>query len=90
MTEEIAQKTAFKISSSSLIGLVLHISCFLDRLKDGPFSTEIFSDKENFIMNDYLLYSLIKDTCTFFEKTFTVYISDDEICNIMSFYKQKS
>jgi transcriptional regulatory protein LevR/MoxR-like ATPase len=90
MTEEIAKKTAFKISSSSLIGIVLHISCFLDRLKDGPFSTEIFSDKENFIMNDYLLYSLIKDTCTFFEKTFTVYISDDEICNIMSFYKQKS
>ncbi len=79
----------FKIATSVLIGIAMHLGCMVDRLKSGG-SIEPFKEKEPFIKENPRLYSLIEKECQELERQYQIKISDDEICHLMVYFNPKN
>ena len=75
-----------RITTNILIGIALHMACMIDRIKSGGIIEE-FENKESFIAENINLYRIIKNTCTALNTKYSIIISDDEICNLMKFFK---
>ncbi|USK29268.1 sigma 54-interacting transcriptional regulator [Bacillus sp. CMF21] len=72
------------LNHESLMGIVLHISCMLDRLrKNQPFVK--YPDKDAKINEHYLLYLKIRKALNKIEEAYQIVIPNDEVCFIMDF-----
>ncbi|MEG0308000.1 MAG: sigma 54-interacting transcriptional regulator [Clostridium sp.] len=77
-----------KISVEDLIGITLHISCMIDRLKSGEKIIE-YRDKNHYIDNNKGLYYIVKNSLFFIEEKYKINIMDDEVCYIMNIMKKR-
>ncbi|WP_309867453.1 sigma 54-interacting transcriptional regulator [Desmospora profundinema] len=75
-----------KIGSQDLIGVVLHISCMVDRLVTGN-SVARHKEKEAWIRGHPVLYHAVKTAMKPLEETYRIAVKDDEICYIMGFFQ---
>lgn len=75
-----------KTEIDKLIGVTLHISCMVDRLKEGDTLVE-YKDKEEYIEHNKTGYGIIKSAVAFLEDEYEIEISDDEICYLMNIFK---
>lgn len=77
-----------KIAIEDLIGITLHISCMIDRLKSGEKLIE-YRDKNQYIDNNKGLYYIVKNLLFFIEEKYKINIMDDEVCYIMNIIKKR-
>ena len=83
--QEIEARTQRKLLPDTLIGVLCHIGCLIDRLI-GNIAVEKFPDKDAYIRKNSKMYETIKTSCSRLEQKFKVLIPDDEICYIASFF----
>lgn len=74
-----------KLSCDVLVGVALHMSCMIDRLKIDSNIVE-YPNKEEYILQNKYLYSIIKGHLKPLEEKYQIKISEDEICYIMKFF----
>ncbi|WP_026695626.1 sigma-54-dependent transcriptional regulator [Peribacillus kribbensis] len=86
--EELHSSLNTQFNSHDLIGVVLHISCMVDRLAGRDFSVTC-KDKERIINEHYALYKSIKQSLHRIEHRYRIQITDDEICNMVHFFDFK-
>lgn len=73
------------VNIDSLMGIVLHISCMVDRLQQRlPLAN--FTNKEEHITMNYRLYMKTKQCLASLESHYQINIPDDEICYIMDIF----
>ncbi|MFC7394453.1 sigma 54-interacting transcriptional regulator [Scopulibacillus cellulosilyticus] len=68
-----------------LIGIVLHMSCMVDRLISGE-ETVVYEGKEAFLEKHRKLYTIIREALQSIEQKYMINISDDEVCYIIHFF----
>lgn len=83
--QELQNETNKYLNLASLMGIVLHISCMVDRLKLHQPLTH-FINKEEHINNHYRLFMKTKHCLTALEAAYDISIPDDEICYIMDIF----
>ncbi|TQI68101.1 transcriptional regulatory protein LevR [Clostridium sp. KNHs216] len=83
--QEIETRTQRRLLSDSLIGVLCHIGCLIDRLI-GKIAIEEFPGRDAYIKNNREIFEMIKTSCGRLEQKFKVRIPDDEICYIASFF----
>lgn len=80
--DELQECLDFHFNSRDLIGVVLHISCMIDRLVAKDYSVT-FKEKDKMIHEHYFLFKSIKESFYEIEKKYDIQIIDDEICSMM-------
>ncbi|AEE91781.1 PTS system transcriptional activator [Tepidanaerobacter acetatoxydans Re1] len=78
-----------KVDSNALIGIALHIACMIDKLRGGD-SVDEFFNREEYILQNYELYYIVKKSCESLNTKYDISILDDEICYIMTFFNYKT
>lgn len=76
-----------KIPTNILIGVTLHVACLIDRLKSGE-TTASYKGKDNYIKENMEFYKAVKNAVININNKYSINISDDDICRIISFFKQ--
>jgi Transcriptional antiterminator len=75
-----------KMDTNILIGVTFHLGCMLDRLKSMDSSIQKFDNKEEFILENNELYTVVKNATQFLNSRYSIVIPEDEICYIMTFF----
>ncbi|QLY79893.1 sigma 54-interacting transcriptional regulator [Clostridium intestinale] len=83
----IIESLRLKISTNILIGETFHVACMIDRLKSGG-STRPFKDKEIYIEKNEEFFRTIKNVTAMLNTKYSIKISDDDICRIVSFLNE--
>lgn len=84
----IQSKLNIKLPTNRLIGIILHIACMLERLKDEIVIDE-FKNKEQFIEENKDLYNLVRNETLVLNTEYGVEIVDDEVCYIATLFDKK-
>ncbi len=77
-----------KLSVDSLIGIVLHISCMVDRLKGGGVVVK-YCNAAQYITDNRQAYQSIRTALNYLEEKYQINITDNEICYVMNFFEIK-
>ncbi|MCM0649596.1 sigma 54-interacting transcriptional regulator [Clostridium swellfunianum] len=85
---QVEEDLNIKMDTDILIGTALHMGCMIDRLKAGGAIIEFENCKE-YIKQNPELYRVVKNACSQLNKKYGVYILEDEICYIMSYFDIK-
>jgi transcriptional regulatory protein LevR len=80
----IQTKLSISLSDEKTVGIILHLSFVIGRLKNGDTLTE-YQNKEKYISENVDLYTTIKENFAFLNKKYKIELSDDELCYIMNF-----
>lgn len=75
------------INTDQRLGLFLHLSCCLDRLRKGEPSLEN-KQKKTIIQRNKKLYACLREILLPLEETFSIQLSDDEIAYLMTNIKK--
>ena len=76
-------KLSIKLSDENLVGVILHLSFVIGRLRneDNPAT---YPMKDEYIYENTELYNIIKENLTFISNKYKIEIVDDEICYLMN------
>ncbi|MFV9510572.1 sigma 54-interacting transcriptional regulator [Tepidibacillus sp. LV47] len=85
---EIENNLGLKVNRDNLIGIALHMSVMVDRLKSEETIVE-YKDSQKYITNHQHLYVVVKNALKSLEQIYDIEIPDDEICYIMNFFDVK-
>lgn len=69
------------------IGIVLHVSCMVDRLMSGNPAAE-YQGKEQMIRSYPQLYQTIRSLLQPLEQAYGITVKDNEVCYIMNFFQE--
>jgi transcriptional regulatory protein LevR/transcriptional regulator with AAA-type ATPase domain len=86
---QIEEDLNIKMDTDILIGTTLHMGCMIDRLKAGGAIIE-FEGSREYINNNPELYRVVKNACSLLNKKYNIYILEDELCYIMSYFDIKN
>lgn len=81
-------KLGIKLSQEKLIGITLHISFVIGRLKNNDELTN-FPDKELYIEENKSFYNIVHECFKFLNDKYNINISDDELCYIVNILSSK-
>lgn len=81
----IEKKLRINLDSGNLIGIILHISCMVDRLLSNELRVE-YKEKDKYISDKKELFFLIRGSLKTIEKKYKMKIYADEVCYIMNFF----
>ncbi|MBW3491747.1 PRD domain-containing protein [Bacillus sp. FDAARGOS_1420] len=81
----IQELISLQLTPDSLMGVILHMSCMVDRLQKGE-SLLPHPDKEKRRQDEYWMYMKVKKALQPIENTFEIQIPDDEVFYIMDFF----
>ena len=79
----IQHKLSINISDESTIGIILHLSFVVGRLRNED-NAAVYPKKENYKKEHIDLYNLIKENLSFIMTKYKIDIVDDEICYLMN------
>lgn len=85
----IQSEVGIKLSTDMLIGVVFHIGCMIDRLKEN-IKPGAFAGREEYISNNLKLFEVINNSLEFINKKYSIDITKDEICYIMNFFDTRN
>jgi transcriptional regulatory protein LevR/transcriptional regulator with AAA-type ATPase domain len=85
---EIEKFLGMKVEVDKSIGIILHIGCMLDRLKEENVLVK-YPHKQEFIRVNQKLFDAVKKALEFLMKKYNVIINEDEVCFITNFFKTK-
>lgn len=74
-----------EVDRNDLIGIVLHMSCMVDRLISGENPVR-FPEKETCLRENPRIYQVIKDALQSLEMRYLIQVDDDEICFLINFF----
>lgn len=79
----IEDKLSIKLSDENMIGIILHLSFVIGRLRneDNPAN---YPDKDSFIKENINLYNIAKENLIFINNKYNIDIVDDEICYLIN------
>ncbi|WP_294377474.1 sigma 54-interacting transcriptional regulator [uncultured Clostridium sp.] len=81
--KELQKRINVKFDADNLIGLTLHLSFLIGRLKNNQ-QTILFPNKSKFITDNFSLYNVIKESLNPLKRKYNINnFSDDEICYIV-------
>ena len=75
------------LTEETIIGLILHLSFVIGRLKNNTPLTQ-YPLKKIYISDNIAVYNIIRDQFNIFCQKYNVDSSDDELCYIMNFFIQ--
>ncbi len=78
----IQNKLSIHLDSERFIGLVIHLSFLIGRLRNNE-KTIVFPNKEDYIAMNFSLYNTIKESITTLKNKYSIEFSDDDICYLM-------
>ncbi len=81
----IQELISLQLTPDSLMGVILHMSCMVDRLQKGE-KLLPHPDKEKRRQDEYWMYMKVKKALQPIENTFEIQIPDDEVFYIMDFF----
>lgn len=81
----IQELISLQLTPDSLMGVILHMSCMVDRLQKGE-SLLPHPDKEKRRQDEYWMYMKVKKALQPIENTFEIQIPDDEVFYVMDFF----
>lgn len=81
----VTEELKVNIKINILIGITLHMACVIDRYKEGKITLE-FEGKKDYIKNNFNLYKIVKNACAPINTKYSISVSDDEICYLMTFF----
>ncbi|PGM87885.1 PRD domain-containing protein [Bacillus cereus] len=81
----IQELISLQLTPDSLMGVILHMSCMVDRLQKGE-SLLPHPDKEKRRQDEYWIYMKVKKALQPIENTFEIQIPDDEVFYVMDFF----
>ncbi|MGG0512185.1 sigma 54-interacting transcriptional regulator [Bacillus pseudomycoides] len=76
---------SLQLNPDSLMGVILHMSCMIDRLQKGE-KLLPYPDKEARRQDEYWMYMKVKKALQPIENTFEIQIPDDEVFYVMDFF----
>ncbi|MBP2643216.1 MAG: levR [Firmicutes bacterium] len=79
-------RLSITLSDENLIGLILHLSFTISRLKQGKSSIS-YPDKDAFINKNIDTYTIVKENFIFLYNKYFTEITDNEICYIINFFR---
>ena len=80
---ELEKRINKKFTPDILVGLTLHLSFLIARLKNNE-QTVLYPNKNTFIKNNFYLYNIIKDSLSSLKIKYNLTnLSDDEICYLV-------
>ena len=80
---KIQNRTNKQFNSDTLVGLTLHLSFLIGRLKNNQ-QTVLFPNKDTFIKENFSLYNIIKESLNPLKVKYKLNnLSDDEICYLV-------
>lgn len=80
---ELQKRINKKFSSDILVGLTLHLSVLIGRLKNNE-QTVLYPNKDIFIKDNFSLYNIIKESLSPLKIKYNITnLSDDEICYLV-------
>lgn len=80
---ELQKRINKKLSSDNLVGLTLHLSVLIGRLKNNE-KTVLYPNKDIFIKDNFSLYNIIKESLNPLKIKYDINnLSDDEICYLV-------
>lgn len=80
---ELEKRINKKFTPDILVGLTLHLSFLIARLKNNE-QTVLYPNKNTFIKNNFYLYNIIKDSLSSLKTKYNLTnLSDDEICYLV-------
>lgn len=85
----VEESTKIKINNNIFIGITLHMACMVDRIIENE-PLEEFNNKDKFINENKELYKNVKNACTPINTKYSIIIPDEEICRIMTFFKENN
>ncbi len=85
----VEESCRIKINNSIFIGITLHMACMIDKIMDNE-EIEEFHHKDMFIEKNKELYKSVKNACTPINTKYSIIIPDDELCRIMTFFKENN
>ncbi|GGI16165.1 sigma 54-interacting transcriptional regulator [Gottfriedia solisilvae] len=84
---DIQVQTGRFFKNEDLMGIVLHMSCMINRIQNEEPLTP-FKNKEDKINSHYMLYLKMKKILQQIEEACDIIIPDDEICYLLEFYSR--
>ncbi|WP_088041423.1 sigma 54-interacting transcriptional regulator [Bacillus sp. EAC] len=84
---DIQVQTGRFFKNEDLMGIVLHMSCMINRIQNEEPLT-LFKNKEDKINTHYMLYLKMKKILQQIEEACDIIIPDDEICYLLEFYSR--
>lgn len=84
---DIQLETGRFFKNEDLMGIVLHMSCMINRIQNGEPLTQ-FKNKEEKINSHYMLYLKMKKILQQIEEECDIIIPDDEVCYLLEFYSR--
>jgi transcriptional regulatory protein LevR len=78
-----------KLDTDMLIGVVFHIGCMIDRLKEN-IKPAAFEGRDEYISGNLKLYEIINYSMQMLNKKYGIDITKDEICYIMNFFDTRN
>lgn len=74
-----------KLKDEKLIGLIMHLSYMISKLKNGEKSVE-YPRKNEFIAQNAEVYNKIKEAFSILCNKYSIEISDNDICYVINFF----
>lgn len=81
----IQTEVGIKLGTDMLIGVVFHIGCMIDRLKED-IKPASYEGRDEYISYNQQLYDIISNSLEPLNKKYGIDITRDEICYIMNFF----
>lgn len=85
--KDIQIQTGTFFKNEDLMGIVLHMSCMINRIQNAEPLTP-FKNKEEKINSNYMLYLKMKKILQQIEEACDIVIPDDEICYLLEYYSR--
>jgi transcriptional regulatory protein LevR len=85
--KDIQIQTGTFFKNEDLMGIVLHMSCMINRIQNAEPLTP-FKNKEEKIHSNYMLYLKMKKILQQIEEACDIVIPDDEICYLLEYYSR--
>lgn len=84
---KVENKLKIQLDHGELIGILMHTSCMINRLKSKQVLVE-YEGKERKKIDNYPIYIVIRRNFEFIEKKYNIKIPDDEVCYIIDFFNK--
>jgi transcriptional regulatory protein LevR/transcriptional regulator with AAA-type ATPase domain len=87
--KNIEEELNIKISTNILIGITLHIAAMIEMADKKKVEVE-FEGKEQYIKNNLELYRVVRNAFEPISIRYSLNVSDNEICYLMSFFRTEN
>lgn len=85
LLSEIQSRSSIYLDSERLIGITLHLSFLIGRLRNNE-KTVVYPNKENYIKENFSLYNIIKESIVRIKNKYNIEFTDNDMCYLVQHF----